>query len=191
MTTEHLQQACPLQDNHRRQFWPVEITVARKLFGSLGDLQYDNRTSSAGMSTTQHPQASLLAGGDYTVARKLFGSLEDLQYDNRTSSVGMSTTRHPQVSVLAGGDYDGQEAFSAAWRTCGMTTEHLLQACPLHDNHRRQFWPVETMMARKFFQQPVGSAAHSSLCAGNRGVHFECWTRRPICGFISVFVGRF
>ena len=24
-----------------------------------------------------------------------------------------------------------------------MTTEHLLQACPLHDNLGRQLWPVE------------------------------------------------
>ena len=30
------------------------------------------------LSTTQHPQASVLAGGDYG-GRKLFGSLEDLR----------------------------------------------------------------------------------------------------------------
>ena len=35
MTTEHLLQACPLQCTLRRQFWPVETTVARKLVGSL------------------------------------------------------------------------------------------------------------------------------------------------------------
>ena len=52
--------------------------MARKLFGSLEDLQYDSRTSTAGVSTTRNPQASVLASGDYTVARKLFGSLEDL-----------------------------------------------------------------------------------------------------------------
>ena len=31
----------------------------------LPDLQYDRRASTAGVSTTQHPQASVLAGGDY------------------------------------------------------------------------------------------------------------------------------
>ena len=39
MTAEHLLQACPQHDNLRRQFWPVVTTVARKLFGSLEDLQ--------------------------------------------------------------------------------------------------------------------------------------------------------
>ena len=40
MTAEHLLQACPLHDTLRRQFWPVEKTVARKLlFGSLEDLR--------------------------------------------------------------------------------------------------------------------------------------------------------
>ena len=63
------------------------------------------------MSTTRHPQASVLAGGDYTVARNIFGSLEDLQYD----------------------------------------IEHLLQACPLHDTLRCQFWPVETAVTRKLY----------------------------------------
>ena len=56
--------------------------------------------------------------------------LPDLQYDGRTSAAGMFTTQQPQVSVLAGGDYDGEEAL----------------------------------------RQPVGPAAHSSLCAGNCSV---------------------
>ena len=82
--------------------------------------QYGSRASAAGVSTTRHPQASVLAGGDYKVARKLFSSLEDLQYDSsledlqydsRTSAAGVSTTRHHQASVLAGGDYGGEEAF--------------------------------------------------------------------------------
>ena len=48
-----------------------DYTEARKLFGSLEDLQYDIRASTAGVSTTRQPQASILAGGDYTVeARK-------------------------------------------------------------------------------------------------------------------------
>ena len=42
-------------------------------------MQYDSRASAAGVSTTRHPQAAGLAGGDYTVARKPFGSLEDLR----------------------------------------------------------------------------------------------------------------
>ena len=40
MTAERLLQTCPLHDNLRRQLWPVETAVARKLFGSLDDLQY-------------------------------------------------------------------------------------------------------------------------------------------------------
>ena len=31
----------------------------------LPDLQYDRRASTAGVSTTRHPQASVVAGGDY------------------------------------------------------------------------------------------------------------------------------
>ena len=76
MTTEHLLQACPQHDNLRGRFWPVETAVARKLVGSLEDLQYDNRTSAAGMSTTRQPQGSVLAGGDCG-GQDAFGSLED------------------------------------------------------------------------------------------------------------------
>ena len=39
MTTEHLLQTCPLHEALRRQIWTVETPVARKLFGSLGDLR--------------------------------------------------------------------------------------------------------------------------------------------------------
>ena len=40
MTTEHLLKACPLHNNLRRQFWPVETQVVRKLFSSLDNLQH-------------------------------------------------------------------------------------------------------------------------------------------------------
>ena len=48
------------------------------------------RSTTAGVSTTQHTQASVLARWRLsTVARKLFGSLEDLQLDNRASTGGL------------------------------------------------------------------------------------------------------
>ena len=36
-------------------------------------------------------------------------------------------------------------------QTGSMTTEHLLQACPLHDDLRRQTWTVATPVQRKLF----------------------------------------
>ena len=57
-----------------------------------------------------------------------------------------------------------------------MPAEPLLQeqACPLHDNHRCQFWPVETaVVIEEAFGQPGGPAAQGSLRAGNRSVHWS------------------
>ena len=38
-TTEHLLQSCPLHEALRDRIWPEPTTVARKLYGGLGDLQ--------------------------------------------------------------------------------------------------------------------------------------------------------
>ena len=78
MTTEH-QKHVHYTTTSSIGSWPVETAVARKVLGSLADLQYDHRTSEA---CPQHDNLKASvgpAGGDYPVAMELFGSLEDLQ----------------------------------------------------------------------------------------------------------------
>ena len=38
-TTEHLLQSCPIYEPLRKGIWPDDTPVARKLYGSLGDLR--------------------------------------------------------------------------------------------------------------------------------------------------------
>ena len=38
-TTEHLLQSCPIYELPRKEIWPYHTPVARKLYGSLGDLR--------------------------------------------------------------------------------------------------------------------------------------------------------
>ena len=57
-----------------------------------------------------------------------------------------------------------------------MTAEHLLQACPLHNTHRRQSVLAggDYTVARKLFGSLHGGpAAHSRLRAGNRSVRLS------------------
>ena len=58
-------------------------------------------------------------------------------------------------------------------QTGSMTTEHLLQAGPLHGNLRCQFWPVETTVAKKLFGSLGDLWRTASLRAGNRSVHLS------------------
>ena len=46
-------------------FWPIRTVCISYSNMPLPDLQYDHRASTAGVSISMHPQASVLAGGDY------------------------------------------------------------------------------------------------------------------------------
>ena len=61
-------------------------------------------------------------------------------------------------------------------QTCSMTAEHLLQACPLHGDLRRQFWPAETTVARKLFGSLEDLRAQQPL-SGEPECPFGCSTR--------------
>ena len=74
----------------------------------------------------------------------------------KSSRTGQQPSKKPRPSSRASNTASGCNSIHTTadlcpCQTCSMTAEHLLQVRPLHGNLRRQFWPVETTVARKLF----------------------------------------
>ena len=105
---------------------------------------------------------------------------QDWQPDDRASTT--STAHYTTTPGVSSGQWTlwWQSSFLAAW---WQSIYH--KHSPLHDNPRRQFWPMDTD-GKAAFWLPARPAVHNSLCAENWNFQLGDWKCRENGGIHKV-----